>query len=84
MGGAHGRLAPLVKAARAATRLPVLVGFGIAGAADARSASRVADGVVVGSALLGRMEGAADPVAAAVEFAGEITGALGGPLPAEP
>lgn len=37
---------------RAVTPLPVAVGFGISTAAQARAAARVADGVVVGSALV--------------------------------
>lgn len=41
-----------VRRVRAATRLPVAVGFGIGTAAQAADAARHADGVVVGSALL--------------------------------
>jgi len=41
-----------VAAIRAATRLPIAVGFGIGTAAQARATARVADGVVVGSALV--------------------------------
>jgi tryptophan synthase alpha chain len=37
---------------RAATTLPICVGFGIANAEQARDAARLADGVVVGSALV--------------------------------
>jgi len=37
---------------RAVTPLPIAVGFGISTAAQARAAARVADGVVVGSALV--------------------------------
>jgi len=37
---------------RAATPLPVAVGFGISTAAQVREAARLADGVVVGSALV--------------------------------
>jgi tryptophan synthase alpha chain len=37
---------------RAVTQLPVAVGFGISTAAQARAAARLADGVVVGSALV--------------------------------
>jgi len=51
---------------RAATALPVAVGFGIATPAQARTAARTADGVVVGSALveaLGRGLGAAEALA---------------------
>jgi tryptophan synthase alpha chain len=41
-----------VRRVKAATRLPVVVGFGIATAAQAAAAARCADGVVVGSALM--------------------------------
>jgi tryptophan synthase alpha chain len=41
---------------RAATDLPVAVGFGIATADQARQVARLADGVVVGSALVDRLE----------------------------
>jgi tryptophan synthase alpha chain len=45
---------------RARTRLPLAVGFGIAGAAQATAVARFADGIVVGSALVERMgQGAA-------------------------
>lgn len=41
---------------RAATALPIAVGFGIAGGEQARLLGRLADGVVVGSALVERLE----------------------------
>ena len=40
---------------RAHTRLPLAVGFGIAGAEQAAAVARFADGIVVGSALVERM-----------------------------
>jgi tryptophan synthase alpha chain len=43
---------PLVTAMRAHTDLPLAVGFGIAKSADAEAVGRLADGVVVGSALV--------------------------------
>ena len=45
-------LAEHVSRVRAVTPLPVAVGFGIGTAAQARATARVADGVVVGSALV--------------------------------
>lgn len=42
----------LVNRTKAVSNLPVAVGFGIAGAQTARSVAAVADGVVVGSALI--------------------------------
>lgn len=54
-------VAPMVARLREVTDLPVCVGFGISTPAQARAVSRVADGVVVGSAI--------------VQAAGESTGA---------
>ncbi len=63
-----------VRRIRAVTRLPVVVGFGIGTPEQAAAAAQVADGVVVGSALMdalaqggpGPMEGLARDLAAAV------------------
>jgi tryptophan synthase alpha chain len=49
-------LAPLVTAMRAITKLPLAVGFGIATPEQAREVSRIADGVVVGSAFVRLIE----------------------------
>jgi len=62
---AGDRLGERVAAIRSATPLPVLVGFGVASEADARRAARLADGVVVGSALI-RLIGAGGDVRGAV------------------
>ena len=48
----HGTVARV----RTATDLPVAVGFGISTADQARQVARAADGVVVGSALVDRLE----------------------------
>jgi tryptophan synthase alpha chain len=58
-------LTELVRRVRAATRKPVAVGFGIRDGAQARTVGQMADGVVVGSAIVeraGRGEGAAEAV----------------------
>lgn len=44
--------APLVERIRTVTRVPVAVGFGIAGPDQAREVAAFADGVIVGSALI--------------------------------
>lgn len=49
------RARPLVEACRAATDLPVLVGIGVSTPAHAVEASEVADGVVIGSAVVARL-----------------------------
>ena len=54
---------------RAATSLPVCIGFGIATAAQARAAAALADGIVVGSAIVRAAE---TSVEAAVALAAEL------------
>jgi tryptophan synthase alpha chain len=72
---ADRRTAALVAAARGATGLPVLLGFGIATAADAARAAALADGVVVGTALVPALEGPS-PAAAVAALGAELEGAL--------
>nr|MCU0935620.1 tryptophan synthase subunit alpha [Gammaproteobacteria bacterium] len=49
-----------LEAIRACTRLPVGVGFGVRDAESAAAVARVGDAVVVGSALVSRVEQLAD------------------------
>ena len=69
-----------VAAIRAATSLPIGVGFGISDAASAARIAAVSDAVVVGSALVGRMEAlAATPgeiPAALAQFVRELRSAM--------
>jgi tryptophan synthase alpha chain len=62
--GTHGasaeRLAPFVGRVRHHTDLPLYVGFGIDGPERARDAAAHADGVIVGSALIRRLDGGPD------------------------
>jgi tryptophan synthase alpha chain len=58
---------------RVATALPICVGFGISTAAQAQQVGRLADGIVVGSAIV---QAASRAVDAAVRFAGELRQAL--------
>ena len=77
LGGAHVTPAR-VEEIRAAAGAPVAVGFGIKTAADARTVGAIADGVVVGSAVVAKI-GAAGPGKAAAAVAGfvaELRGAL--------
>jgi tryptophan synthase alpha chain len=69
---ATGRL----QAIRARSRVPVAAGFGIKDAASAVAMAREADGVVVGSALVATLDGAADPAARAREFLSPLRAAL--------
>ncbi len=61
-------LAGFIQRARAVARTPVAVGFGISTPEQARVVGRLADGVIVGSALINAVERASDPVQAAAEF----------------
>ncbi len=60
------------------TALPLAVGFGIADVQQVRRVARVADGVIVGSALVRRMDAATDAnaVAAAERFLRELAPGL--------
>ena len=77
--GARDRLPPdlesLVGRIRRTTRTPVAVGFGISTPELAAEVARMADGVIVGSALVERIAGAASR-AEAVEEARSFVGAL--------
>jgi tryptophan synthase alpha chain len=57
---------------RAATNVPIAVGFGISGPDQARAVAGIADGVIVGSAIVKRMaasaEAGADAAEAALDF----------------
>lgn len=68
--------AGVVERARAVSDLPICAGIGISTPDQARQACEVADGVVVGSALVRRLLDGAGPEGAA-EFVGELRGALG-------
>ena len=65
-GGGYSRLERQVAALRRHSALPVAVGFGIAGPEGARKVAALADGVVVGSAFIDRIEGSGP--AAALDF----------------
>jgi tryptophan synthase alpha chain len=79
--GARGALAleldESIRRVRAATALPVAVGFGISTPQQARTVGQMADGVVVGSALVDILGN--DGVAAARRFLGSLRDALDQP-----
>ncbi len=81
------RLAEMVARIRPHTGAPLAAGFGISGPEQARAAARLADAVIVGSAVVRLVEegGAAEEVAARVgRFVAEVKAALaGGPEHAE-
>jgi tryptophan synthase alpha chain len=67
-------LAALISRVRAVSPLPIAVGFGIDGGEPARAAGRLADGVVVGSALVERLGRGLEPARALMR---ELREALG-------
>ena len=67
--------AAVVRRAQAVTDLPVCVGVGVSTPAQARTVCEVADGVVVGSALVRRLLDGEGPDAAA-EFVGQLRAAI--------
>jgi tryptophan synthase alpha chain len=70
-------LGPSVERVRAASKLPIAVGFGISTPAQAAAVARLADGVVVGSALVDEL--GRNGVAAAARFLGGLRAALDSP-----
>lgn len=68
-------LAPAVDAIRARSDVPVAVGFGISTADQARAVAAVADAVVIGSALVRKLDGAESREAAA-EIVGDYIGSI--------
>lgn len=68
-----------VEAIRKHGTIPVCVGFGVSTPEHARAIARIADGVVVGSAIVDRIEQAASP-AAAVDAVAAFIGELKAPL----
>jgi tryptophan synthase alpha chain len=71
----HG-LHEFVRRVRAVTSKPACVGFGIANAGTARAVAQCADGVIVGSALVSRIELPERAVSAAQEFIKELRMAI--------
>ena len=72
----ESRLASYLKRIRSATATPYMVGFGIATPDDAARIGTQADGIVIGSALIKRLQGATDPVAEAGRYISSIAQAL--------
>ena len=80
MTGARAGLPPGLQAfadrARSVARTPLAVGFGIANPEHATAVARLADGVIIGSALINAVGQAADPAQAARDFLTPIRQAL--------
>ena len=66
--GLHADLAGFIARVRAGTPTPLAVGFGISTPEQAATVGRLADGVIVGSALINAVDAADDKPAAAARF----------------
>jgi tryptophan synthase alpha chain len=81
-----GSLAPAIDKIRRHSDLPVAVGFGISTAEQARAVGEVGDAVVIGSALVKRLDGAGsidEAVERARDYLAGIRSALDADAPAE-
>ncbi|MCZ7569655.1 MAG: tryptophan synthase subunit alpha [Ardenticatenaceae bacterium] len=80
--GARDHLPPelenFVSRVRTRSSQSLCVGFGIGTPAEAARVGRIADGVIVGSALIKRVAAADDPVAAAAAFISDLRAGLDG------
>lgn len=78
--GARAALPPnltaFVEQVRGVAHTPLAVGFGISTPRQAGAVGRLADGVIVGSALIHAVSQAADPASAAAAFVRELAGGL--------
>jgi tryptophan synthase alpha chain len=74
----QGNLADFVARVRAHTSVPLAVGFGIGTPEQAAAVGQMADGVIVGSALVNAVDAAQDKPAAAAEFVRRLQQALQG------
>lgn len=66
----------LVSRIKALTDTPVCVGFGVSTPAQAQEVARIADGVIVGSALVALLEQPEDRIGRLERFAGELKQAI--------
>lgn len=69
-------LQEFVQRVRSLTSIPLAVGFGVSTPEQAQAVGSLADGVIVGSALINAVEGAEDLPQAAAAFVGELRTAL--------
>ena len=80
MTGERAELAPglveFVEQVRAVTDKPLAVGFGIGSPEQARSVGEIADGVIVGSALINAARAPEEPAKSVGKFVGEMRDAI--------
>lgn len=67
-----------VTAVKREVKTPIALGFGISSPELAHQAGRLADGVIAGSAVISRVDGAADPARAVGEFVRELREGMNG------
>jgi len=72
----HSDLAEFVQRVRTHSAVPLAIGFGISTPAHAASVAQLADGVIVGSALINAVNAAADKPTAAAAFVQSLRTAL--------
>jgi len=80
--GLSAGLQAFIDRVRAVSRLPLAVGFGISTPAQAAQVAGLADGVIVGSALINTVDGSDQPVRAAGAFVASLRRAVEQPLAA--
>ena len=76
--GLQNELQALIQRARSATDKPLAVGFGISTPGQATRVGQLADGVIVGSALIDAVSNSETPAIAAGNFVASLRLALGG------
>jgi tryptophan synthase alpha chain len=74
--GVAANLAEFVSRVRAVTTKPVCVGFGIANAESAKQVAQIADGVIVGSALVSKIASETNAVQQAAKFVADLRTAI--------
>jgi tryptophan synthase alpha subunit len=77
VGGRQQDLESFIGRVRARSDVPLAVGFGISTPAQASAVAALADGVIVGSALINTVDSAANKPAAAAAFTKSLLAALG-------
>jgi len=61
---------------REAAHTPLAVGFGISTPEQAREVAGIADGVIIGSALINAVDDSTDPAGGAAKFVSQVRAAL--------
>jgi len=69
-------LAEFVARVREAAHTPLAVGFGISTPEQAREVAGIADGVIIGSALINAVDDSTDPAGGAAKFVSQVRAAL--------